>query len=279
MEYIIGQDIKEYLTENPNRLNDIFIQTVAGFNYLEANGILHRDIRPENILVSDEGFVKIIDFGFGKKINFNEDFDKSITLNWRFTPPSEFEHKLYDFKTEIYFVGKLFEEIISETKIENFAYSSILKSMTHYDSSKRIASFLNIDRKLLLNKSDILNFTTKEKDIYQSFADDLLSIFSEIEQSSDYIIDIDKISLNLEKVHQNSILEDYLQNPNTVATCFINGNYKYYTKREILVSTLKDFLTLFNLVSIDKKRIILNNLWQRLDAVKRFVNVENDLPF
>lgn len=82
MEYIQGEDIKGYLQNNPHRLNDIFVQIINGFNYLELNGILHRDIRPENILVSDDGFVKIIDFGFGKEINFDEDFDKSITLNW-----------------------------------------------------------------------------------------------------------------------------------------------------------------------------------------------------
>ena len=40
-------------------------------------GILHRDIRPLNVLVTDDGVVKIIDFGFGKKITSTKDFDKS----------------------------------------------------------------------------------------------------------------------------------------------------------------------------------------------------------
>lgn len=280
MEYIHGQDIKEYLQNNPHRVNDIFVQTINGFNYLELNGILHRDIRPENILVSEDGFVKIIDFGFGKEINFDKDFDKSITLNWRYTPPTDFDNKFYDFKTEIYFVGRLFEEIIVENKIGNFSYSDILKDMTKVDFNNRIDSFLNINRRILSNESDSLEFTQEEKEVYQEFANGLTSIYSKIEQDTDYISEIDKIILGLENVYSNSILENYIQNPNSIATCFVNGNYRYFTNREIFVSTLKDFLKLFNSVSIDKKRIILNNLWQRLDTVKRFVEVDNeDLPF
>ena len=95
MEFIDGDDIKNFAFNNPHLINDLFQQTIGGFNYLEQNKILHRDIRPENILVSDEGVVKIIDFGFGKRINYTEDFDKSITLNWRFFPPDDFNNKFY----------------------------------------------------------------------------------------------------------------------------------------------------------------------------------------
>ncbi|HED38692.1 MAG TPA: protein kinase family protein [Ignavibacteria bacterium] len=278
MEYIEGQNIDEYLQENPHRLNDIFVQTINGFNYLESNGILHRDIRPENILVSDTGFVKIIDFGFGKKINYDDDFDKSITLNWRFTPPKDFKEQIYDFRTEIYFIGRLFEEIIVENKIENFSYSNILKSMTEVEYDERINSFSIIGRNILSNETDSLEFQEEDKIIYQNFANGLISIFSKIEQETDYIKNIDKIVLGLESVYRNSILEDIIQNPNSIASCFVNGNYRYYKKIEILVSTLRDFLKLFNSVSIDKKHIILNNLWQRLDTVQRFID-DDDLPF
>ena len=52
----------------------MFIQAVAGFAYLERAGILHRDIRSGNLMVGGDGVLKIIDLGFGKKIEpgFNE---------------------------------------------------------------------------------------------------------------------------------------------------------------------------------------------------------------
>lgn len=57
MEYIEGVTIELYLQRNPENINEIFIQTISGFLHLEQNDILHRDIRPENILVSNQGMV------------------------------------------------------------------------------------------------------------------------------------------------------------------------------------------------------------------------------
>src|SRR5690606_15658456 len=71
MEFVKGQNIDEYISENPDRLSDLFVQIINGFTYLEENKILHRDIRPDNILVTVDGVTKIIDFGFGKLIDFD----------------------------------------------------------------------------------------------------------------------------------------------------------------------------------------------------------------
>ena len=89
MEYIDGVDIEQYLTVNPNKINDLFIQTINGFKYLEERNILHRDIRPSNILISNDGIVKIIDFGFGKDVQKSVDYEKSITLNWTYSLPND----------------------------------------------------------------------------------------------------------------------------------------------------------------------------------------------
>ncbi len=278
MEYVKGQDLKEFISKNPHLLNDIFAQTLRGFNYLEKNNILHRDIRPENILVSEEGIVKIIDFGFGKRIKFEDDFDKSITLNWRFSPPNDFKNKIYDFRTEIYFVGKLFEEIIRENLIENFTFTNILNDMIKTDIDKRINSFTLINRRVISDENIGIEFSEDNKEIYKRFASGLTSIFNKIEQGAEYVTDIDKIISGLESVYRNSILEDYIQNPNSISQCFVNGGY-YFKSPEFELNILRDFIKFINSVSIDKKRIILNNLWQRLDSIKRYREESDDLPF
>jgi serine/threonine protein kinase len=112
MEYVDGEDIEDFTAEFPDKLNDLFTQAIDGFSYLERSGVLHRDIRAGNLLVSSEGILKIIDLGFGKRVNTSLDFDKSITLNWWCATPDEFRFKRYDFTTEVYFVGKLFEQLI-----------------------------------------------------------------------------------------------------------------------------------------------------------------------
>jgi serine/threonine-protein kinase len=55
MEYIAGNDIEEHLRVKPESVNDLFVQAVEGFAYLERQSILHRDIRPLNILVREDG--------------------------------------------------------------------------------------------------------------------------------------------------------------------------------------------------------------------------------
>lgn len=90
MEYVDGQDIEECLRRQPESVNELFAQAIEGFAYLESCFVLHRDIRPQNILVREDGTLKIIDLDFGKRVETSKDFDKSISLNWWCEPPEEF---------------------------------------------------------------------------------------------------------------------------------------------------------------------------------------------
>lgn len=280
MEYIKGIQIYDFIKNNPDRINSIFTQTVDGFRYLEENNILHRDIRPDNILISEKGVVKIIDFGFGKKIEFGDNFGKSISLNWRYSIPTEFSLELYDFKTEVYFVGKLFEEIIKENNIENFTYTQILNEMINPKYDERIHSFFDVSREILSDSSNSIYFTYEEKQVYQIFAGRLEEIFSKICDDSEYISNFDTIIMELETIYRNSILEDEIQNPNKIASCFIKGQYFYNKNIRFHLDTLESFIQMMKSCSFDKKKIVLNNLWQRLDKIKRYPKEPNyDLPF
>lgn len=126
MEFVEGAAIDEYLDDHPEKLQKIFLQSVKGFRYLAAQQILHRDIRPENLLVQKDGTVKIIDLGFGKVVHTHEDFDSSLSLNWRYECPSEFSRDEYDFATEVYFVGKLFEEIVANVEGDAFKFERLI---------------------------------------------------------------------------------------------------------------------------------------------------------
>lgn len=151
MEYVDGKNIEDFIKDNPTLINKIFLQVINGFSILEDKNIVHRDIRKTNILVRNDGIVKIIDFGFSKEINADEDIDKSISLNWWCKLPSEFNQKKYDSKTEIYFIGKLFEKVINDTENSYFKFENILNEMIKEEYSKRIDKFINI--KLCLEKT------------------------------------------------------------------------------------------------------------------------------
>jgi eukaryotic-like serine/threonine-protein kinase len=202
MEYIQGTDIESYIGKSPENINEIFLQAIDGFTYLEEQNILHRDIRPMNLMVANDGFLKIIDFGFGKKIFERSDFDKSISLNWWCEPPKEFSEGKYDFTTEVYFVGKLFEKIIIEKELKHFKYVGALNSMCMTNPTKRVLSFFEVKKGIENEKFSEIEFDESELSSYRLFSGELYRIVSRIEQGTKYFEDSDKVQAKLEELYK-----------------------------------------------------------------------------
>jgi serine/threonine-protein kinase len=70
MEYVTGQSCAEILREQgtvpPNEAVDILTQACRGLDYAHRNGVVHRDVKPGNLMRSDEAMVKLADFGIAK---------------------------------------------------------------------------------------------------------------------------------------------------------------------------------------------------------------------
>lgn len=158
MEYIDGSNIEEYIMEHSEDINSIFSQLIDAFCYLESKNICHRDIRINNILVTNDGEANLIDFGFVKNISeSNSVHSATKVISYPYDWPEELRQKKqrYDIKTEIYFLGKLFEDLISRLKISNFNYTEILSLMISYSYDTRISSFKKI--KSLINSINYRN--------------------------------------------------------------------------------------------------------------------------
>ena len=279
MEYIDGVDIETYLKSYPEMINEVFIQVIDGFKYLENNNILHRDIRSANLMVNNLGIPKIIDFGFGKQISDNDDFGKSVSLNWWCELPNEFSESIYDFKTEVYFVGKLFERIIREGGIENFKYLSTLNRMCIRNPDKRVQNFSEITKTIQNNLFLEIEFSENELNSYREFADSIENHILKIEQGTKYVDDTGKILSSLENAYRNFMLEQIVPDSRVVAKCLLNGSY-FYHKKGFPVEAVKSFIHMMKSLSIDKQRIVMSNLHTRLDAIERYFEDDNDeIPF
>jgi serine/threonine-protein kinase len=282
MEYVQGSDIEEHLNFKPETVNEVFIQAIDGFAYLESSQILHRDIRPQNIMVRDDGILKIIDLGFGKRVEATVDFDKSISLNWWCEPPLEFAAGIYDHSTEVYFVAKLFEKLITEIGIEQFKHTALLERMCRRDPAERISSFLEAKNELTLRRSEDIDFEEHEQNAYRYFANAVIEHVTKIEEGTKYINDLDRIRSQLEAAYRNCMLETEIPDCAPMLRTLMSGQY-YYRKQGFETWILKDFLQFLRGAPLEKQRIALANLHARLDAVKRYVEpapgFDDDIPF
>ena len=281
LEYVDGIDLDDYLAEHPDHINDMFVQAIAGFAYLERTGVLHRDIRPGNVMVGSDGVLKIIDLGFGKHIERSADFDKSITLNWWCEPPIDFQTARYDFATEVYFVGKLFQHIIQENQMSHFKYLDTLSAMCRREPAGRIGGFVSIEQSIrseLFSESD---FSDDDLSAYRAFSQAISYHITKIESDTKYATDIDKLRAQLTDVYQKIMLEDTVPDSAVVLRCFLKGMY-HYRKAGLDVDTVRDFLNLLRATHDERARIILANLHTKLDALPRYspdVLTEDDIPF
>ena len=249
---------------------------ISAFCHLEECKILHRDIRPQNLLVSDEGVVKLIDLGFGKRIETAADFAKSITLNWAYTPPRDFENDKYDYRSEVYFVGKLFERIMADNGIRDDQISPVVRVMCAGRPQDRFENFTKVREAL-----DKAGFSGEKFDefsvsSYRDFADELDAFVAQIEVKATYVWDSAKVIEQLQKVFQSCLLEESIDG-SRVARCFISGSFKVWREHRLYVANIKWFLNLLKLAEDDGRRVVLANLYGRLDQKKRYD--EDEIPF
>lgn len=283
MEYIEGSSIDKFepYPWDDKGWEDIFSEVISAFEYLEQNHILHRDIRPANILIDKNGNVKIIDFGFGKQLNGANRDENSVFLNWPATEmPNEVQlNQEYDERTEIYFVGTLFKHLLGEN-IDDFRYQHIIEKMTKINPNQRYSSFTEISNDISAGVLSEIDFSDAQKEIYREFAGTLRS---HIIHYSDKYSPINNIPVTLSKMAElirKSSLEAYIQNNSQLIECFINSGFRYKSTTDIEVQTIIDFYGLVTGLSPIKQKILFDNIYTRLATVQVVIEAADDeLPF
>ncbi len=118
MEIVDGMPFDRYVEENETSLSDrraLMTQVAAGIGYAHSRGIVHRDIKPDNVFVTHDGRVKIMDFGIAKT---REQVTITMTGSMGGTPYYVAPEQITDFKTvdhraDIYALGVMAYQIFA----------------------------------------------------------------------------------------------------------------------------------------------------------------------
>ena len=120
MEYIEGETLKDLMKrEGPlssERAFEIAIAVAAGLGKAHEKDIVHRDIKSENIMISKDGFVKIMDFGLVKlsgNVQLTKTGDTVGTV--AYMSPEQVENENVDHRSDIYSLGVVLYEMLSGT--------------------------------------------------------------------------------------------------------------------------------------------------------------------
>ena len=120
MEYVEGKTLRELLHDGDRLLFDRAIEIVEGIlnalSYSHKSGIVHRDIKPGNIMITESGAVKVMDFGIARAL---ADAGATLTSTWnivgtaQYLSPEQATGGQADLRSDLYSVGCLFYELIS----------------------------------------------------------------------------------------------------------------------------------------------------------------------
>lgn len=120
MEHVDGMDLKQYIRENHpipyQKAIDIMKQILNGIAYAHKNDVIHRDIKPHNILIDKDGNIKITDFGIAIALSQNSITQTNSLLgSVQYISPEQARGNVVTKQSDIYSLGIVLYELLTGT--------------------------------------------------------------------------------------------------------------------------------------------------------------------
>ena len=118
MEYVPGLSVREILHAEgllaPGQAADVLEQTLAALQHAHRQGIVHRDVKPENLMVTRDGVVKVADFGLARAFADAQITEAgNVTGTVQYLAPEQLQGEPADPRTDLYALGVVAFELLT----------------------------------------------------------------------------------------------------------------------------------------------------------------------
>ncbi|WP_458243283.1 Stk1 family PASTA domain-containing Ser/Thr kinase [Streptomyces sp. MAI_2237] len=138
MEYVAGCTLRDVLRERgalqPRAALDILEPVLAALGAAHRAGFVHRDMKPENVLIGDDGRVKVADFGLVRSVDTVTNTTGTVLGTVSYLAPEQIEHGTADPRVDVYACGVvLYEMLTGDRPHEGDSPATVLYKHLHED--------------------------------------------------------------------------------------------------------------------------------------------------
>jgi eukaryotic-like serine/threonine-protein kinase len=117
MEYVEGHTLKEVIRERgpapPEAASDILLQILRAARFAHQRGVVHRDLKPQNVLIDGDGRVQVTDFGIARAGASDMTETGSIMGTAQYLSPEQAQGRPVDARSDLYSIGIILYELLT----------------------------------------------------------------------------------------------------------------------------------------------------------------------